>query len=69
VDLDLFDRRWGSTSRRWVHEELDEVFDAGLLDLEGTRLRLTPRGVLLANEVFGRLVGPSALAPSLPARG
>lgn len=69
VDLDLFDRRWGSNSRRWVREELDEVFDAGLLDLEGTRLRLTPRGVMLANEVFGRLVGRSALAPSLPARG
>ncbi|MEO8100345.1 MAG: radical SAM family heme chaperone HemW [Acidobacteriota bacterium] len=32
--------------------QVAELIDGGLLEMAGTRLRLTPRGVLLSNEVF-----------------
>lgn len=35
---------------------LDEFFRAGLLSSDGRRVRLTPRGVLLSNEVFAAFV-------------
>lgn len=40
--------RWGSSIRRLVEH--------GLLEQEGARVRLTPRGVLLANEVFQEFI-------------
>jgi oxygen-independent coproporphyrinogen-3 oxidase len=39
---------------------LIEVCDAGLLELNFERMRLTPRGRLVSNEVFSRLLIPSA---------
>ena len=36
---------------------IDELADAGLLESDGDGIRLTPRGRLLGNEVFGRFVG------------
>jgi oxygen-independent coproporphyrinogen-3 oxidase len=55
VDLDRFDRRWRADSRRWVEEDLGEALEAGLLELRKEHLRLTERGILLANEVFSRI--------------
>ena len=55
VDLDALKRRFGDALKQ--HEAaLDELVSAGLLVLEGSRLRLTPRGRLLSNEVFQRFV-------------
>ena len=32
--------------------ELERLADAGLIEFAGSRLRLTPRGMLFSNEVF-----------------
>jgi coproporphyrinogen III oxidase-like Fe-S oxidoreductase len=37
-------------------EPLRDAFTAGLLEVAEDRLRLTPRGVLLSNEVFRAFV-------------
>ena len=34
----------------------DELIDAGLLERDGERVRLTSRGRLLSNEVFARFI-------------
>ena len=36
-------------------QTLEDLAQAGLLRREAGRLALTPRGVLLSNEVFGRI--------------
>jgi oxygen-independent coproporphyrinogen-3 oxidase len=38
---------------------LVEVRDAGLLEMNFDRIRLTPQGRLVSNEVFSRLLIPS----------
>ena len=55
VDLDRFDSKWRTDSRAWVREGAADALDAGLLLLDGATLKLTGRGMLLANEVFARL--------------
>jgi oxygen-independent coproporphyrinogen III oxidase len=37
-----------------------EVRDAGLLELNADRMRLTPQGRLVSNEVFSRLLVTAA---------
>ncbi len=37
-----------------------EVRDAGLLELDSGQIRLTPRGRMVSNEVFSRLLTTSA---------
>lgn len=44
-------RDWSSFA-----EPIARFVDAGLLTIDGDRLRLTPRGVLLSNEVFAEFV-------------
>jgi oxygen-independent coproporphyrinogen-3 oxidase len=55
VDLDRFDAKWGTGSRAWIRKGAADALDAGLIALEGATLKLTERGMLLANEVFSRL--------------
>jgi len=55
VDLDRFARRWGIDPREWVRRDIADVMEAGLVRLEGSLLRLTPQGLVLANELFWRL--------------
>lgn len=43
--------------RRWEHS-MAGLVDAGLLEFTDGRWRLTPRGVLLSNEVFQEFVSP-----------
>lgn len=55
VDLVTFGKRWEWCPRSLVERLIQEPAYADLLSLEGDRLRLTRRGVLLSNEVFARL--------------
>jgi oxygen-independent coproporphyrinogen-3 oxidase len=55
VDLDRFDAKWGTGSRAWIRNGAAEALDAGLITLEGATLKLTERGMLLANYVFASL--------------
>ncbi len=64
VDLESFDRRWGTRAGRWLERDLDEVFEAGLLVLRDGRVRLTDKGFLLANEVFTRIARAPATGSS-----
>ena len=49
-----FARRFGETPRAAYPDAVAELTDVGLLRADGGRMRLTPRGRMLANEVFSR---------------
>jgi len=56
VRLEEFDRVWGTRAAAWVERDLRDAVAAGLVEFDGAKLRITERGVLLANEVFSRLL-------------
>ena len=56
VSLDDIATRYGTEPVRQYEAAISELQSAGLLDREGDRLRLTSRGRLLSNEVFGRFI-------------
>ena len=60
VDLESLRGQFGEAMLRDAMPALLEVRDAGLLELNADRMRLTPRGRLVSNEVFSRLLIPSA---------
>jgi oxygen-independent coproporphyrinogen-3 oxidase len=60
VDLNLLRLRFGDAMLHDAMPALLEVRDAGLLELSSDRMRLTPNGRLVSNEVFSRLLIPSA---------
>jgi oxygen-independent coproporphyrinogen-3 oxidase len=60
VDLGRLRSQFGDTMLHDAMPALLEVRDAGLLELSTDRMRLTPRGRLVSNEVFSRLLIPSA---------
>jgi oxygen-independent coproporphyrinogen III oxidase len=60
VDLDRVRDQFGDAMLRAAMPALLEVQDAGLLELYSDRMRLTTRGRLVSNEVFSRLLIPSA---------
>jgi oxygen-independent coproporphyrinogen-3 oxidase len=60
VDLDRLRGRFGDAMLRDAMPALLEVRDAGLLELSSNRLWLTEHGRLVSNEVFSRLLIPSA---------
>lgn len=53
--------RFGDTMISTVMPALAEVADAGLVDVEGERVRLTARGRMVSNEVFSRLLIEAAV--------
>jgi oxygen-independent coproporphyrinogen III oxidase len=59
VDLNLLRGDFGDAMLEGAMPALHEVRDAGLLELSPGRMRLTPRGRVLSNEVFSRLLLPS----------
>ena len=56
VDLAEHRTRFQRDARREYAEDLRRFADAGLVELEGDTLRLTPAGALLSNEVFSAFV-------------
>ena len=56
VDLSTLRRQFGESLVEETMPALIEVRDAGLLELDSGRIRLTPRGGLVSNEVFSRLL-------------
>ncbi|MGH9748571.1 MAG: coproporphyrinogen-III oxidase family protein, partial [Candidatus Polarisedimenticolia bacterium] len=63
IDLGRLRERYGSAAPRPDPELVGELERAGLLERSSDRLRLTPRGRLLSNEVFERLL-PGGIVPS-----
>lgn len=56
VRLEEFDARWGTRAAAWVESDLPDTIEAGLVTFDGSTLRLTEKGIVLANEVFSRLL-------------
>ena len=52
VDVAAIEREFGSTAAAAAMEKVGQLVDAGLLSIDGNRVRLTARGRLLSNEVF-----------------
>jgi len=51
-----FEGRFGRSMRDVYREEIQALREVGLLEVDGTGIRLTPRGRLLGNEVFRRFL-------------
>jgi oxygen-independent coproporphyrinogen-3 oxidase len=60
VDLRQLRGQFGEAMVQEAMPALLEVREAGLLELEADRIRLTARGRMVSNEVFSRLLVPSA---------
>ena len=60
LDLAVYGRRFGAAAMNRVHTLLTQGTPPGLLRLDGGIARLTPRGRLLASEVFVRLLDVGA---------
>jgi putative oxygen-independent coproporphyrinogen III oxidase len=56
VDLEAVVERYGTPAAIAFREELAEMASAGLVELNEGHVRLTDRGRLVSNEVFGRLI-------------
>ncbi|HEY6959741.1 MAG TPA: radical SAM family heme chaperone HemW [Candidatus Limnocylindria bacterium] len=63
LDLAFYTRRFGDGHGRRVRDALADPAVRGLVRIHGERARLTPRGRLLASEVFVRLIPDAPLAP------
>ncbi len=56
VEFERFERRFGEDARARYAAPLHEVSELGLVEMDDARVWLTPRGRLLSNEVFWRLL-------------
>jgi oxygen-independent coproporphyrinogen III oxidase len=56
VDIESFRRRYGRTPAELYGPILDELLAWGLVEITPARVRLTPRGRLLGNQVFARFL-------------
>ena len=66
LDIAGFERRYGVTLDALAGSALCELTEFGLLERSGGRIRLTPRGRLLSNEVFVRLLPGELSRPASP---
>jgi oxygen-independent coproporphyrinogen III oxidase len=63
VNLPALARKYGRETIAAFRPQIDQLVDEGLLEKDGSWLRLTSRGRLLSNEVFGRFIAAgSAMA-------
>lgn len=60
VSTDSLRQQFGEPMLRNAMESLQEVHDAGLLEIGAGRIRLTPRGRMVSNEVFSRILVSAA---------
>ena len=60
VSIDNLRQQFGEPMLRDAMESLQEVHDAGLLEIDAGRIRLTPRGRMVSNEVFSRVLVSAA---------
>ena len=56
VSADDFRQRFGDELSVTFAQEINDLIGVGLLEWSQSRLRLTPRGRLLGNQVFMRFV-------------
>ncbi|QQS45912.1 MAG: radical SAM family heme chaperone HemW [Acidobacteriota bacterium] len=56
VDLLEHRRRFGVEVRERYRDEISRLLDAGLIEFDDTRMRISRRGLVLANEVFAEFV-------------
>ncbi len=56
VSFERFYRRFGMDLRELYGSQIEELVELGLLEVDDERIRLSPRGRLLGNEVFQRFV-------------
>jgi oxygen-independent coproporphyrinogen-3 oxidase len=56
IDLAAFNRRFGGDLVGEHAEAIERFADLGLLEIAGTRLRITPRGFLLANQIWQEFI-------------
>jgi oxygen-independent coproporphyrinogen-3 oxidase len=56
VDLRSLKKKFGENIVNKYKDEIADLIKEGLLSLDGFRLRLTQRGLFLANEVFEKFV-------------
>ena len=56
VSLERFARRFSERLQNLYQQELGELVELGLVEMLADRVRLTPRGRLLGNEVFERFL-------------
>jgi len=59
VDLEQVRRHYGAAASHLFDAAVCELIEAGLLERQGDRVRLTRRGRLLSNEVFERFISLS----------
>jgi len=64
INLEGMVDRYGTSATIAFREEFAEMAEAGLVEVEEGWVRLTARGRLVSNEVFGRLIGSSKTDPS-----
>ncbi len=60
VSLDALREQFGEPTLHNAMESLREVQDAGLIEIDTERIRLTPRGRMVSNEVFSRVLVSAA---------
>ena len=56
IDLNEYGKRFGVDLQAAYRSDLDRLLDAGLIEISGNSLRLTPKGKLFSNEVFAVFV-------------
>ncbi|MBI5031963.1 MAG: radical SAM family heme chaperone HemW [Chloroflexi bacterium] len=56
IEFEKFAQRYGEDAREKYSRELREIRELGLVEISEARVRLTPRGRLLSNEVFWRFL-------------
>jgi oxygen-independent coproporphyrinogen III oxidase len=61
VRLHALREQFGEPKVNEALESLREVYDAGLIEIDAERIRLTPRGRMVSNEVFSRVLVSSAV--------
>ena len=56
IDLAALDQRFGIDVKKKYESEIEELIENNLLEIKGTNLKLTKKGLFLADEVFLRFV-------------